>query len=145
MGERVQFSVSAEPLDCATYGRLMINAHAGALVSFEGRVRSINHGRDVVGLFYEAHERLAQVEFSQIVEETKNQFGIIDMRAVHRVGHLSVGESGVWLGVLAEHRQEAFLASAFAMRELKSRLPIWKKESYADGTHRWVDEACGCV
>jgi molybdopterin synthase catalytic subunit len=40
--------------------------------------------------------------------------------------------------VSAPHRAAAFDAARWAMDELKRRVPIWKKEHYADGAPAWV-------
>jgi adenylyltransferase/sulfurtransferase len=62
---------------------------------------------------------------------------------VHRVGALAVGELAVWVGVSAAHRGEAFAACRYIIDEVKHRVPIWKKEHYADGDSGWVNcERC---
>lgn len=121
------------------------DARAGALATFEGRVRNNHLGRAVSALEYEAAIVLAKNEFAQIVKETKTRWPILDVLCVHRLGHLEVGESAIWLGVLAPHRGEAFAACEYLMAELKAKLPIWKKEFFVDGTSTWVDDPCGCV
>jgi len=45
--------------------------------------------------------------------------------------------------VSAAHRQEAFAACRYIIDEVKHRVPIWKKEHYADGDSGWVNcERC---
>ena len=121
------------------------NLGAGALASFEGRVRNHHLGRKVKALEYEAAPLLAQKEFRRIVESTLVNSDILDVLCVHRLGRLEVGETAIWLGVLAPHRAEAFAACEHLMSELKKRLPIWKKEFFEDGTASWVSDPCGCV
>ena len=58
--------------------------------------------------------------------------------AAHRVGRLDLGEVSVRIAVAAPHREECYEASRFIIEELKSRVPIWKHEMYADGSARWV-------
>jgi molybdopterin synthase catalytic subunit len=118
---------------------------AGALAVFEGRVRNNHLGRAVSALEYEAAHALAKNEFANIVLSAKSTWPILDVLCVHRLGHLEVGDIAIWLGVLAPHRKEAFAACESMMSELKSRLPIWKKEFFVDGSSTWVDDACGCV
>ena len=57
---------------------------------------------------------------------------------MHRVGHLQLGDLAVWVGVTAEHRAAAFDACRFIIDEMKTRVPIWKKEHYADGAPAWI-------
>lgn len=121
------------------------NAGAGALVSFEGRVRNHHLGRAVLGLEYEAAPILAQSEFANIVSVEMGAAPILGVFCVHRLGRMEVGETAIWLGVLAPHRTEAFMACERIMSALKRQLPIWKKEYFVDGTASWVDDACECV
>jgi molybdopterin synthase catalytic subunit len=39
------------------------------------------------------------------------------------------------------HRDEAFVACRHVIEELKARVPIWKREYFADGAVEWVGEA----
>jgi len=55
------------------------------------------------------------------------------------VGHLELGEMAVWVGVSAGHRDDAFKACRHIIDEIKHRLPIWKKEYYADGDSGWIN------
>ena len=53
---------------------------------------------------------------------------------VHRLGPLAIGEASVAVAVASPHRAEAFAACRYAIDTLKARVPIWKKEFYADGS-----------
>jgi molybdopterin synthase catalytic subunit len=123
----------------------LADARAGALASFEGRVRNNHLGRLVHALEYEAAPELAKREFACIVASAKEQLPILDVLCVHRLGRLEIGEAAIWLGVLAPHRAEAFKGCELLMSELKKRLPIWKKEFFVDGDATWVDDPCSCV
>lgn len=111
---------------------------AGALVAFEGKVRARHEGRAVDHLEYEAFPEMAETEGERIASEAITRFGILDARIIHLVGAAAIGESAVWVGVTSEHRQEAFLAATWIMDTIKERLPVWKKETFADGTSEWV-------
>ena len=115
------------------------NDQAGAFASFEGRVRNQNDGAQVKRLEYEAYPALCETEAEKILEEARRRFSILDVRAFHRYGMLKIGDVAVWVGVLAAHREDAFAACRYIIDELKARLPIWKKEYYADKTTRWVN------
>ncbi len=127
-------SITAHPWlqECA-------HEHAGALATFEGRVRSLNQGRAVTRLEYEGAEALAKNEFAKIEKEALSHFDIIEVRCIHRVGLLEIGDTAVWIGVLAAHRGPAFDACRYVIDELKKRLPIWKKEHYTDGDSGWIN------
>jgi molybdopterin synthase catalytic subunit len=132
-------TLSQEPLDDTKLRKELFNPSAGALVVFEGTVRARTHDRDVVRLEYEGAEPLAQNEFSKIVDEARAQFEFIEARCAHRVGILRPGEVAVWIGVTSAHRSAAFAACKYLIDEVKKRLPIWKKEHYADGASAWIN------
>lgn len=132
------FTVSDRPLDIEALSQDLVNHSAGAFVAFEGRVRKQNDGRAVDALEYELFPEMCEAEGQRILEDAKKLFPIIEARAVHRYGQLELGESAVWVGVVTAHRGAAFQACRFIIDAIKSRCPIWKKESYVDGPSEWV-------
>jgi molybdopterin synthase catalytic subunit len=141
------FSFVADPIDTISLRQRLNDSRAGAVAVFEGIVRDQNDGRAVTLLEYEAYESLAEKEAAKVIEEAQVRFGILDCVCVHRTGSLKIGETAVWVGVLAAHRGEAFAACKFVIDEIKHRLPIWKKEHYVSGDSGWVNcqghAACG--
>lgn len=136
------FNLSKQPINAETLKAKLTDARAGALVTFEGWVRNHSEGHDVVLLEYEAMESLAVKEAETIIDEAKEKFSIYRAICVHREGALQIGELAVWLGVTAAHRGSAFEASRYIIDEIKTRLPIWKKEHYTNGTSGWVNCQC---
>jgi molybdopterin synthase catalytic subunit len=116
----------------------------GALALFVGVVRDENQGRPVARLEYEAYEEMAEAELQRVEEETRAQFPVTAVRLVHRLGPLAIGEASVAVAVSSPHRGEAFAACRFAIDTLKKRVPIWKKEFYADGAV-WLEGPDGAV
>lgn len=133
------FAISAEPIDVSVGARRLADDRAGALVTFEGWVRNRNEGQSVGSLEYEAYAPLAESEGARIMAEARERFEITGAVAVHRTGHLRIGELAVWVGVTAEHRSAAFDACCYIIDEAKARLPIWKKEHYASGATAWIN------
>ena len=131
------FAVSATRIEVAPLRETLLASGAGAYASFEGWVRAHNAGRAVLGLAYEAYGALAVAEGEQVLAEARGKFAILDAACVHRVGELQVGELAVWVGVSAAHRDAAFAACRYVIDELKARVPIWKRERYADGEAIW--------
>ena len=115
-----------------------VSAGDGAVCLFLGVVRNENRGRRVVLLEYEAYEEMALPLMEEIVEETRRRFRVGEVRLVHRLGRLEVGDASVAVAVASPHRDEAFAACRFAIDTLKAKVPIWKKEHYADGT-AWLE------
>lgn len=132
------FSLSDTPFDTASQRAQLLDDRVGGFASFEGWVRDHNDGRPVHGLRYEAYAALAEAEGERVLTEALSKFDILDARCVHRVGDLAIGELAVWVGVSAAHRDAAFAACRFVIDEVKSRVPIWKHERYADGDAGWL-------
>jgi len=57
---------------------------------------------------------------------------------VHRVGSVPVGEASVAIAVSTPHRDACFEAGRWLIDTLKEEVPIWKRESYRDGTQEWI-------
>jgi len=110
----------------------------GAVCLFVGVVRNENQGRPVLHLEYEAYEEMALRLLEEIAAETARRYPVTGVRLVHRLGRLGVGEVSVAVAVSSPHRAEAFAACRFAIDNLKAKVPIWKKEFYADGS-AWLD------
>ena len=125
------FKITSEVVDPAGLQAALRDAHAGACVTFEGR--------GVVALEYEAFAPLAEKEGARILAEAGEKFGLLGAVCAHRVGKLEPGDMAVWIGVACAHRGAAFDACRFIIDEVKARVPIWKKEHYADGAGaRWL-------
>jgi molybdopterin synthase catalytic subunit len=105
----------------------------GALCLFLGVVRNENAGRPVLHLEYEAYEEMALPLLEEIAAEARRRWPVTDVRIVHRLGRLEIGETSVAVAVASAHRAEAFEACRYAINTLKASVPIWKKEFYADG------------
>ncbi|HEX5953899.1 MAG TPA: molybdenum cofactor biosynthesis protein MoaE [Rhodanobacteraceae bacterium] len=132
------FAISEAPIDTLRLQHGLEADGAGAVVCFEGRVRNYNEGRAVNGLSYQAYIELAEAEGRRIVEEARGRFEIERVSCVHRVGDLALGDVAVWAGVSAGHRAAAFDACRYVIDEVKARVPVWKREHYADGESGWL-------
>lgn len=136
-----RFALADAPFDTAPQrARLRADA-AGGFVAFEGWVRDHHAGRAVAGLRYEAYVGLAEKEGEAILAEALRRFDILDAACVHRTGDLAIGELAVWVGASAAHRDAAFAACRWILDEVKSRVPLWKHERYADGDAGWIHPA----
>jgi len=121
----------------------LLDRSAGAYVGFEGWIRDHNDGQDVLRLEYEVYEPVAIKEGEKVIAEARSKFPLMHVECVHRSGLLEIGECAVWVGVTSAHRDEAFAACRYIIDQVKVRLPIWKKEYYAEGHSGWVNcERC---
>lgn len=110
----------------------------GAVVTFCGVVRSTNEGRNVVGMFYDCYRQMAEPEIGRVVDDVTSECGVRGLKVVHRIGELAVGELSLLVVASSEHRREAFEATQRVVDEIKRRVPIWKKERYADAPAKWL-------
>ncbi|GAA3130112.1 molybdenum cofactor biosynthesis protein MoaE [Planomonospora alba] len=110
---------------------------AGGTALFVGTVRDQDHGKPVARLSYSAHPS-AQEHLRRVAEKVAADFPVTALAAVHRVGDLELGDIAVIVAVSCPHRQEAFAASRRLIDDLKSEVPIWKNQLFADGTTEWV-------
>ena len=104
---------------------------------FVGTVRERDSDRDVTALGYSAHPSVSE-ELAVVASSVAAAFPVRALAAVHRVGDLAVGDLSVVVAVACPHRAEAFAAARMLIDELKSRVPIWKHQSFADGDQEWV-------
>ena len=134
-----RFQITPLPIHAATLRDRLADPASGAYVQFEGWVRDHNEGQRVLRLEYEVYEPLAVSEGERIIDEAIERFGIRRAAAIHRSGMLELTEIAVIVGVSAPHRSEGFEACRYIIDQVKSRLPIWKKEYYANGMAEWVN------
>jgi molybdopterin synthase catalytic subunit len=111
---------------------------AGGVVTFQGVVRDNARGKQVRSLAYDAYVEMAEQQMAQIAAEVEQRWETSAVAMVHRIGRLEIGECSVVVVVACPHRAEAFEACRYAIDTLKSTVPIWKKEIYADG-EEWVE------
>jgi len=112
------------------------HADVGATVFFLGSVRQTNFGKEVLSLEYQAYPAMVEAEFRAIVKDSATGLRVA---LEHSVGSVKVGEATIALAIGAAHRKEAFAAGEAMMNQIKSRLPIWKKELYPDGSS-WLGQ-----
>ncbi len=110
---------------------------AGGIALFVGTVREQDHDRAVTALGYSAHPSVAD-QLREVAEEVVAAHPVRALAAVHRVGDLAVGDLAVVVAAACPHRGDAFAAARMLIDELKSRVPIWKHQSFLDGDQEWV-------
>ena len=110
---------------------------AGGIATFVGVVREHDKGAAVDALDYSAHPTAPDV-LRQVAEEVAGHHPVIALAAVHRVGHLEIGDLAVVVAVSAAHRGAALEACRELIDTLKARVPIWKHQLFSDGSDEWV-------
>ena len=135
----VEADVSPDPIDPSSLVERVGHPDDGAVLLFLGTVRTWNREREVTALEYEAYGAMAREELAEIAREAAERHGASRVAAVHRTGALRPGQASVGIAVAAVHRDAAYRTSREVIEEVKRRLPVWKKESYADGGSAWLD------
>jgi molybdopterin synthase catalytic subunit len=126
------------PLDLAAHERAVADPRAGAVVTFEGVVRDHDHGRGVTLLEYEGHPT-AEAVLREVAAEIAADPDVYAVAVSHRIGTLQIGDVALVAAVSTAHRGAAFAACARLVDEVKARLPIWKRQVFADGSDEWVN------
>lgn len=109
----------------------------GASVLFLGIVRGDSEGKKVLYLEYEAYEEMAEQILRQLVAFAFEKWPLEEIKILHRLGRVWLGQIAVGIAVKSLHRDEAYQASRYLIEEIKHRVPIWKKEYFSDGTSEW--------
>jgi molybdopterin synthase catalytic subunit len=130
--------LTSQPIELATLASSVGAPDRGAQVTFAGVVRDHHAGRQVVSLGYTAYGPMAEQVCAELVSEVKRRWRV-QVALSHRLGELNVGDVAVAIVVSSQHRGVAFAACRWLIDELKTRVPIWKRERYADGAAAWVD------
>ena len=126
-------TLTREPIDAESLTAAAKRGEDGAVVVFDGIVRNNTRGRQTLYLDYEAYEEMAARQMDELGSEARSRFSVRHVTLVHRLGRLQVGETSVLIVVASAHRSEAFEACRWLIDTLKKTVPIWKKETFADG------------
>ena len=126
-------------IDAAALLAEVTSESTGATTLFVGTVRDVNDGRAVRGIEYTAYAAMAADELERIALEASERFDGVRIAVEHRVGELALTDISVAIAIAHARRAPAMDASRFVIEELKRRVPIWKREHYAEGDWQWVD------
>lgn len=130
--------LAKDPIEVPSLLASVTSPSRGGVAVFLGQVRDHQDGRPVLRLEYSAYGPMAEAECGRIVAEAEQRWSVaVALR--HRIGSLAIGDLAVAVVAASAHRADAFAACRFVIEEVKLRVPVWKREHYADGTVTWVD------
>ena len=133
-GEReLIVALTREAIDADRIVAAAKSGEDGAVVVFDGIVRNHSRGRRTLHLDYEAYEEMAVGQMRELGQNARERFGVRQVTMVHRLGRLEIGETSVLIVVASAHRSAAFEACRWLIDTVKQSVPIWKKETFADG------------
>ena len=132
--ESVITALTTDVIDAEELVREAKRGEDGAVVVFDGIVRNHTRDRQTLYLDYEAYQEMAAKQMDVLGREAIAHFGVRHVSMVHRLGRLNVGETSVLIVVASAHRAQAFDACRWLIDTLKKTVPIWKKETFVDGS-----------
>jgi len=112
----------------------------GAEVLFVGTIRDHDDGRSVLALEYEIHPSAATV-LGDLAAAVAAEHPEVTIAVAHRFGPVAIGEPAFVVATASAHRGPAFAAANRLVETVKSQLPIWKRQTFADGSQAWVNSA----
>ena len=132
--------VDPSPIDPSALLGSVAGSECGAQILFLGTVRQSQADGPVIAIDYSAYSDMADQEFDRILGEAKDQWPGARIAVRHRIGEVPLGEPSIGVAVATPHRVDAYVVSRFVVDEAKRRLPVWKKERFADGSSGWREE-----
>ena len=132
--------IMSSALSAARAVDFVSDPQAGGVDVFLGttRMETNRQGRKLVALDYEAYEEMALAQMHRLAARAREQWPIVKLALLHRVGRVALAEPSVVIAVSTPHRADAFAACRWLIDELKKDVAIWKKEVWADGSGSWV-------
>jgi molybdopterin synthase catalytic subunit len=127
-----------DPIDFHTLTDAVQSPACGAVVLFLGTVREMTNGAQTLRLKYEAYPAMAEAKMLELEVEARKRWPLHEVRMVHRLGTLELGEVSIAIAVSSPHRADAFDAGRWLIDRFKEVVPIWKQEHWADGSTEWV-------
>ena len=116
-----------------------VSANIGGIVTFLGTARELSKGENIAKMNFEHYPQMAEKKLEELRLKAIEDFKIVDMSIIHRIGEIDIGENIVLIIACGEHRKEAFSACEWAITELKRTTPIWKRETTSKG-EVWVSQ-----
>lgn len=131
--------VQSEPFDQNAIYHWLSQSHCvGATTLFIGKVREMNLGENVSGLFLEHYPAMTEKALQRIADQARHRWDLQRIAIIHRIGQLYTGDEIVLVGISTTHRADAYAANEFIMDYLKTQAPFWKREQTEQG-ERWVE------
>jgi len=111
------------------------SSKCGATSIFIGTTRDNFQDKKVIRLEYEAYEPMALSEMKKVCMKIREKWNLEHICIVHRLGVVPSTESSIIIAISSPHRKESLEAVHDAINAVKSSVPIWKKEIYAEDEH----------
>ncbi len=134
----VMVELTENTIDTDSLLKSVMRPECGAALLFVGSTRQWTNQLETVFLEYDAYHSMARLEMEKLEEEAKERWTVREVRIVHRLGRVDIGEVSIAIAVSSPHRAEAFEAGQWLIDEFKKRVPIWKKEHWRNDGAQWI-------
>lgn len=105
---------------------------------FLGQVRAdLMDEKKVVAIEYTAYEEMAIERMHTIRQDIFEKYDLSCMHVYHSLGRVAAGEICLFVFTSSAHRKAAIEACNETVERIKSELPIWGKELFADESYQW--------
>lgn len=145
MHSGIHTEISEQALNIAAAFQFVADEKHGGTAVFQGTVRNLNFGRQVIGVSYDVCEPLAIKSFNDLSTQAMRDWEeVLKIYIAHAKGRLNVGDISILIAVSSIHRDEAFKVCRFLIEGIKHNSPIWKQEHYVNGDSEWVQGHALC-
>ncbi len=138
--EMITAQVTESRISAEALAAMVKSDAAGAVVTFSGDVRNHDKGKQITTLVYEIHPSAGAV-IKTLTEAVAAKYEVENVATAHRYGPIPIGESAFVVAVAAAHREAALKCCEELVERVKAELPIWKYQTFADGSTEWVNSA----
>jgi len=136
--DAITIAITHDRIGIEMFRKTIEDVDVGAHAWFEGVTRRMTGEQETMSLSYDGFAPMALREMRRIGESVVAEFGLTKLVVVHRLGAVPIGEASLIVGCSSPHRAAVFPALAKVVDRLKTDVPIWKKEHFADGSTQWV-------
>jgi molybdopterin synthase catalytic subunit len=123
------------PLSVADATAFVTAPAAGGIDIFLGTTRAEG---SLIALDYQAYESMARKQLADLAHHARENWPVIRLAILHRLGRVPIGEASVLIAVSTPHRADAFDCCRWIIDQLKKEVTIWKQEIWATGEPSWV-------
>lgn len=135
----VQGPISPEKI-ATSIAHHQVKTNIGGHDIFLGQVRADEiDGKTVSAIDYSAYEEMANQAFHEIREAAFEKFDLTCMHIYHSLGRVNAGEICLFVFTSSAHRKDCFEATRYLVEEIKTKVPVFGKEVFEDGTHTWKE------
>jgi len=121
--------LSEEPIQIA---QTVFKAGEGSEAQFLGVVRGMEDDRAISGIDYSAYLPMAEKMLEDLVARGQREHGPHRVFIQHRLGFVAAEQPSIVIRVRTKHSAESFELCSWYLKEIKTRVPIWKRAVFVE-------------